>query len=50
MVTTQHKTSIQVLHIDNGGEFINHELKQYLNDHVIIHQTICPYSPQQTGL
>ena len=27
MVTTQYKTSIQVLWTDNGGEFINHELK-----------------------
>ena len=30
MVTTQYKTSIQVLRTDNGGEFINHELKQFL--------------------
>ena len=47
MIATQYQSNIQVIHTDNGGEFINQDLKQYLNLHGIIHQTTCPYSPQQ---
>jgi hypothetical protein len=47
MVDTQYKTSIQVLRIDNGREFVNHEMKQFLHGQGIIHQTTCLYSPQQ---
>ena len=50
MVTIRYKTSIQVFRIDNGGEFVNHDLKKVLGDHGIIHQTTCPYSPQQNGV
>jgi hypothetical protein len=50
MVATQYKTSIQVLRTDNGGEFVNHEMKQFLQCQGIIHQTTCPYSPQQNGV
>lgn len=50
MVATQYKTHIQVLCSDNSGEFINHELKQFLREDGIIHQTTCMYSPQQNGV
>ena len=50
MVATQYQTAIQVLRTDNGGEFVNHELKQFLQCQGIIHQTICLYSPQQNGV
>ena len=50
MVATQYKTSIQVLRTDNGGEFINHEMRQFLHGYGIIHQTTCPYTPQQNGV
>lgn len=50
MVATQYKTPIQVLHTDNGGEFVNHEMKQFLQLHGIVHQTMCAYSPQQNGV
>ncbi|KAI5311660.1 hypothetical protein L3X38_040833 [Prunus dulcis] len=38
---------IQVFRSDNGGEFLNHDLNQFLQDHGIIHQRSCPYTPQQ---
>jgi hypothetical protein len=50
MIATQYQTNIQVIRTDNGGEFINHSLKDYLNTHGIIHQTTCPYTPQQNGV
>ena len=46
MVTTWYQTAIQILRTDNGGEFVNHELKQFLQCQGIIHQTTYPYSPQ----
>ena len=49
-VATQYKTQIQVLRSDNGGKFVNHELKKILREKDIIHQTTCPYSPQQNEI
>ena len=49
MIATQYQSNIQVIRTDNGGEFINQDLKQYLNLHGIVHQTTCPYTPQQKG-
>ncbi|KAH9735112.1 hypothetical protein KPL71_017633 [Citrus sinensis] len=50
MIATQYQSHIRVLRTDNGGEFFNQDLKQYLNLHGIAHQTTCPYSPQQNGV
>ncbi|XP_059599016.1 uncharacterized protein LOC132255176 [Vitis vinifera] len=50
MIATQYQSNIQVIRTDNGGEFVNQDLKQYLNLHGIVHQTICPYTPQQNGV
>ncbi|CAL9017761.1 unnamed protein product [Prunus brigantina] len=41
---------IQVLRYDNDIEFVNHDLNQFLQDHDIIHQRSCPYTPQQNGV
>ncbi|KAI5322147.1 hypothetical protein L3X38_031219 [Prunus dulcis] len=46
MVETQFHARIQVLRFDNDGEFLNHDLNQFLQDHGIIHQRACPYTPQ----
>ena len=45
MIATQYQSHIQVLRTDNGGEFVNQDLKQYLQLHGIAHQTTCPYFP-----
>ena len=37
MIATQYQSNNQVIHIDNGGEFINQDLKRYLNLHGIVH-------------
>lgn len=50
MVETQYNAQIQVLCSDNGGEYKNSELQQYLEAHRIIHQTTCSNTPQQNGV
>ncbi|CAL9029135.1 unnamed protein product [Prunus brigantina] len=50
MVETQFHVRIQVLRSDNGGEFLSHDFNQFLQDHGIIHQRSCPYTPQQNGV
>ena len=47
MIATQYQSNIQVIHTDNGGEFINQDLKRYLNLHGIVHKTTCPYTPKK---
>lgn len=32
-----------------GGEFVNHELSNFFRTNGVIHQTTCPYTPQQNG-
>ncbi|RVW96137.1 hypothetical protein CK203_037712 [Vitis vinifera] len=50
MIATQYQSNIQVIRTDNGSEFVNQDLKQYLNLHGIVHQITCPYTPQQNGV
>lgn len=35
---------------DNGSEFVNRDLRRYLEDKNIIQETSTPYTPQQNGL
>ena len=50
MIATQYQSHIQVLRTNNGREFVNQDLKKYLQEHGISHQRTCPYSPQQNGV
>ena len=50
MIATQYQSNIQVIRTDNGCEFINQDLKRYLNLHGIVHQTTCLYTPQQNAV
>ncbi|KAM2733441.1 hypothetical protein EV2_036866 [Malus domestica] len=50
MIVVQYNRNIQVLRSDNGGEYINMELRSFLELHGIVHQTTCPYTPQQNGV
>lgn len=47
MVETQYNAKIQILHSDNGGEYQNIKLQQYLEAQGMIHHTTCPNTPQQ---
>ena len=50
MVATQFDTSIKVLRSNNRGEYFEQELTDFMRSVGVIHQTTCPYSPQQTGV
>ncbi|CAL9009279.1 unnamed protein product [Prunus brigantina] len=50
MVDTQFHAKIKIIRSDNGGEFVNHDLCQFLEAHGIEHQRTCPYTPQQNGV
>lgn len=49
-VTNQFNAKIKVFRSDNGGEYTSHKFKDHLAKHGIIHQTSCPYTPQQNGV
>jgi transposase InsO family protein len=48
-VLNQFHLSIQCLQCDNGGEFVNHELWQFLLEHGIAYRLSCPYTSSQNG-
>ncbi|XP_021829064.1 uncharacterized protein LOC110769409 [Prunus avium] len=48
--TSVEKQTSEVLRSDNGGEFLNHDLNEFFQDHGIIHQRSCPSTPQQNGV
>lgn len=50
MVLNNFQTSIHILHSDNGKEYFSSEFETYLRDNGIIHQSTCPYNPQQNGI
>ena len=50
MVCSQYNAQVQVLHIDNGGEYLSFELKRYSEAHGTIHQATCFDTPQQNGV
>ncbi|CAM8963151.1 unnamed protein product [Rhodiola kirilowii] len=50
LIMTQFGHKIKVLRSDNGTEFFNHKLESYLLNKGCIHQSSCPYTPQQNGI
>lgn len=49
LVENQCTRTVKILRSDNGTEYVNHELSNYLKSKGIIHQLTVPYSPQQNG-
>lgn len=49
-VSTQHDLPVKVLRTDNGREFCNSVVKEYLDSVGTIHQTSAPHTPQQNGV
>lgn len=47
MISNVFQASIHVLRIDNGKEYLSNYFSYYLVKHDIIHQSSCPYNPQQ---
>ncbi|KAL0543454.1 hypothetical protein IC582_018550 [Cucumis melo] len=49
-IKTQFHTKIAILRSDNGREFQNHNLSEFLASKGIVHQTSWAYTPQQNGV
>lgn len=50
LVQNQFGTTVKVLRSDNGAEYLEKEIKEYLMSLGIHHQTSCVYTPQQNGI
>ncbi|XP_062028861.1 uncharacterized protein LOC133744845 [Rosa rugosa] len=50
MVSTQYQQSIRIFQSDNGGEYVNGPMQEFMQSHGIRHQTSNSYTPQQNGL
>ena len=50
LVMNQFDSQIKVLRTDNGTEFVNSSMTQYLSSYGIMHQTSCVGTPQQNGI
>lgn len=50
MVQTQFEQSIKIFRSDNGTEFLTNKLSDFLSSVGCVHQTTCPYTPQQNGV
>ena len=46
ILQTQFHAKPQILRSNNGGEYINSAIKQFLSDYGMLHQTSCPNTPQ----
>lgn len=49
-VETQFGQKVKKLRSDNGGEFFNHACKELFQQNGVIHESSCPYTPQQNGV
>ena len=50
MLQTPFNATPRILRSDNGGKYINLAIIQFISNHVMIHQTSCPDTPQQNGI
>ena len=50
MLGTQFQTQLKILRSDNGREYMNQKMHDFISTHGLIHQTSCPYTPQQNGV
>ncbi|GJV67699.1 putative RNA-directed DNA polymerase [Tanacetum coccineum] len=50
LVKNQFNKSIKTFRSDNGTKFINLNMERFCKDNGILHQTFCPYTPQQNGI
>lgn len=50
MVENQQNKKIKILRTDNGGEFCNGAMENYLTKEGIIHQKTTAYTPEQNGV
>ncbi|KAF0721032.1 hypothetical protein Ae201684_019240, partial [Aphanomyces euteiches] len=49
VIQNKHNLPLSELHSDNGGEFVNKQLKDFCAKEGILHSTSVPYTSQQNG-
>jgi transposase InsO family protein len=49
-IQTQYDAMVKALRSDDGTEYTNNALEEYLSTHGIHHQTTYPYTPAQNGI
>ncbi|CAI7892152.1 unnamed protein product [Closterium sp. NIES-53] len=50
LVERQTKKSVLMLRSDRGGEFLGKEFTDFVDGKGIVHDLMCPYTPQQNGM
>ncbi|XP_019251045.1 PREDICTED: uncharacterized protein LOC109229959 [Nicotiana attenuata] len=50
MIKTQFGKQVKVFRSDNGSEFFNSACKDLFRSHGNVHQSSCPYTPEQNGV
>ncbi|CAI7792844.1 unnamed protein product [Closterium sp. NIES-53] len=50
VVERQMKKTVPMLRSDHGGEFLRKEFTDFVDGKGIVHNLICPYTPQQNGM
>lgn len=50
LVETQFDTKVKEFQSDGGGEFVNTQMKHFLQENGIVHRISCPHTPEQNGL
>ncbi|KAI0523953.1 hypothetical protein KFK09_003317 [Dendrobium nobile] len=49
-IKRQTNRKIKAIRMDGGGEYINQQFQTFTKNTGILHQTSCPYTPEQNGL
>lgn len=50
MIDTQFGKKLKIFRTDNGTEFFNDQMDNFLSSIGCVHQSSCPYTPQQNGV
>lgn len=49
MIDTQHDFRVRIFRSDNGTEFCNQNMANFMKERGIVHQRTIPYTPEQNG-
>lgn len=49
IVKNKYSHNVKILHTDNGGEYLNKDLKEYMDKQGIVHELTSPYTSEQNG-
>ncbi|XP_071704554.1 uncharacterized protein [Rutidosis leptorrhynchoides] len=50
LIKNQFNKNVKIIRSDNGTEFVNNKMNNFIKLNGIVHQTSCAYTPQQSGI